>query len=109
MPVTTTAMKIGQVDVLVETATIAGSEHISRSSDVASEVTDAYARAQQTILEVAASTADTLGKVSKRAARPSALEVEFGLKFTATGNVIVAGVSGEATLRVKLTYDAPAA
>jgi hypothetical protein len=34
------------------------------------------------------------------------LVVEFGLKFSAKGNVVVAGATGEATLKVTLTYDA---
>ena len=36
--------------------------------------------------------------------RPDEVEVRFGLKFSAQGNVIVAGAAGEATLEVTLTY-----
>jgi len=32
------------------------------------------------------------------------MQVKFGLKFSAQGNVIVAGAAGEATLEVALTY-----
>jgi hypothetical protein len=31
--------------------------------------------------------------------------VEFGLKFSASGGVIMAGVAGEASLKVTLGYD----
>jgi hypothetical protein len=39
------------------------------------------------------------------ATRPARVEVEFGLRFSASGGVIMAGVAGEATLRVTLSYD----
>ncbi|MGH3830265.1 MAG: CU044_2847 family protein [Pseudonocardiaceae bacterium] len=38
--------------------------------------------------------------------RPDEVKVTFGLKFSAQGNVIVAGASGAATLEVTLTYRA---
>jgi Trypsin-co-occurring domain 1 len=34
--------------------------------------------------------------------------VEFGLKFSASGGVIMAGVAGEASLKVTLSYDVAA-
>ncbi|MGI8686078.1 MAG: CU044_2847 family protein [Acidimicrobiales bacterium] len=42
-----------------------------------------------------------------RAVRPDHLEVAFGIKLAASGKVIVAGLSAEATLAVKVAYDAP--
>ena len=33
------------------------------------------------------------------------MDVEFGLSFSATGGVVMAGVAGEASLRVTLGYD----
>jgi hypothetical protein len=33
------------------------------------------------------------------------VEVEFGLSFTAAGGVIMAGVAGQATLKVTLSWD----
>jgi hypothetical protein len=33
------------------------------------------------------------------------VDVEFGLKFSASGTVIMAGVAGEASLKVTLGYD----
>jgi hypothetical protein len=41
-----------------------------------------------------------------RAVRPDHLEVQFGLSFSANGNVIVAGASARATITVTLSYDA---
>ncbi len=102
----TIPVRVGDVELSVEVSTVAGSEPTSRLSDAAEHVEDAFARAQRAIVEIAASTAEVIGEAAKRGARPNRLEVEFGLKVSVQGNVIVAGTAGEATLRVKLTYDA---
>ncbi len=88
---------------MVETTLVAGTEPTSALGDAADRVVDAFDRAREAIVEIAASTAEVIGRAADRGAHPDHVEVEFGLK----GNVIVAGVSGEATLRVKLTYDRP--
>jgi hypothetical protein len=44
-------------------------------------------------------------ELGERAVRPDHVQVEFGLSFSATGNVIVAGSTVEATLKVSITYD----
>jgi Trypsin-co-occurring domain 1 len=98
-------IRVGDIELLVETVPVAGSEPTSGLDAARDKVVDAYERAQVAIVEVAASTADTIRKLAARTVRPDKLEVEFGLKFSAQGNVIVAGVSGEATLVVRLSYD----
>ena len=50
------------------------------------------------------STAEMINRTGT-AIRPDRVDVEFGLKFTASGGVIMAGVSGEASLTVTLGYD----
>ena len=55
-------------------------------------------------MAAASSTVDVIGQMSERAVRPDQVEVTFGLKFSAQGNVVLAGASGEATLEVKLSY-----
>jgi hypothetical protein len=67
-------------------------------------VLDAFDRAQDTIIQVAKSTAEMINRTGT-AVRPDRVDVEFGLKFTASGGVIMAGVSGEASLTVTLGYD----
>ncbi|HVE96395.1 MAG TPA: CU044_2847 family protein [Pseudonocardiaceae bacterium] len=62
--------------------------------------------AQPAIVEVASSTAEVVETLGQRARRPDQLEVEFGLSFTAKGNVIVVGGEAGAALRVKVVYDA---
>ena len=61
----------------------------------------AFGKAQEAIVEVAKSTAQMIEKAGA-AARPDRVEVEFGLKFSASGGVIMAGVGGEASLKVTL-------
>ncbi|MFD4602224.1 CU044_2847 family protein [Streptomyces sp. NPDC058464] len=100
-------VQVGETELLVETVPVSGTQATSRVGDAAQGVRDAFVRAQNAIVEVATSTIAVLDQAGRRAARPDALEVEFGLKFSAQGNVIVAGSAGEATLRVKLTYNRP--
>jgi hypothetical protein len=93
------------MELLVEVTPVAGSEPTSRIDDAAAAVGDAFARAQETIVEIATKAVGVIEEAGRRAASPKQLEIEFGLKFSAQGNVIVAGASGEATLQVKLTYE----
>jgi len=93
------------MDLLVETMPVTGTEPTSGRLDKAQEaVADAFERAQAAIVAVAESTVATIGRLGERAARPDEMQVKFGLKFSAQGNVIVAGAAGEATLEVALIY-----
>jgi hypothetical protein len=58
-------------------------------------------------IKVARSTAQMIEKAGS-AARPDRVDVEFGLKFSVSGTVIMAGVAGEASLKVTLGYDVAA-
>lgn len=101
-------MQVAGVTLLVETSAVGGSENTSSRLDRAqAAVTDAFDHAQAAIVAVATSTVATIGQLGARAVRPDEVEVKFGLKFAAEGNVIVAGASGEATLEVTLTYRQP--
>lgn len=104
--VKTVPVRLGDVEVLVETSPVAGPEPTSATSDAAERVLDVFVSARDTIVELAGSMSDVIAQTATRGVRPDQLEVEFGLKVSAKGNIIVAGASGEATLRVKLTYDA---
>jgi len=96
-------MRIGDVELLVETSPVAGSEPTSKLSRAQDTVGEAFERAQTAIVAVASSTVDVIGQMSERAVRPDQVEVTFGLKFSAQGNVVLAGASGEATLEVTLS------
>jgi hypothetical protein len=98
-------MRVGGIDLLIETMPMAGTEQTSGKLDRAQEaVGDAFDRAQSAIVAVAESTVATIGQLGKRSVHPDEMQVKFGLKFSAQGNVIVAGAAGEATLEVALTY-----
>ena len=90
-------MRVGEVDLLVETVPVAGTEPTSGLDKVGGRIVDAFAAAREAIVEVASSTAEVVGQLGQRARRPS---------FTAKGNVIVVGGEAGAALRVKVVYDA---
>jgi len=69
-------------------------------------VVDAFSKAQEAIMEVAASTTTMIAKATHSGTHPDRFEVEFGVGISAKGNVIVASASGEATLKVTMIYDA---
>jgi hypothetical protein len=97
---------LGGVEVMVETAAVAGSEHTSKLGDAANRVVDAFAEAEAVIGAVSDRVATIVGNVAERVSRPASMEVSFGLKFTAQGSVFVASASGEASLLVKVVYEA---
>ncbi|MGH3390349.1 MAG: CU044_2847 family protein [Actinomadura sp.] len=89
---------------MIEVVPAAGSESTSRLEDMGGRALDAFDRARDAVVAIAASTAEAIDRLHERAVRPEQVEVEFGLKFSAQGGVVVAGVSGESTLVVKVTY-----
>ncbi|MEV7988349.1 CU044_2847 family protein [Micromonospora sp. NPDC085948] len=107
----TVAVRVGAVEVLVEVVPVGGSqqtsarERVDRAVDYAA---GAFERAQSAVEEIAVSTARMVGRVTRRVGSPESVEVEFGLKVSAKGDVIVAGASGEASLKVKIIYGATA-
>jgi hypothetical protein len=97
-------VQVGDVEVLAQTVPVPGTEP---TSAVADRVLEAFDRAQEVIVEMARSTAAVIERAAARAARPDHVEIEFSLGFSVTGKVVmVAGATGEATLRVLLSYDA---
>lgn len=98
-------VRVGNAEIEVEAVAVAGTESTSgRAGRAAGSVLDAFDRAQDAIVEVARSTAEMIVKAGA-AARPDRVEVEFGLKFSASGGVIMAAVAAEASLKVTLGYD----
>lgn len=101
-------VRVGNIEIEVEAIPAAGTEATSgRAAKATGNVLEAFSRAQEAIIEVAKSTAQMIEKAGA-AARPDRVDVEFGLKFSASGGVIMAGVAGEASLKVTLGYDVTA-
>jgi Trypsin-co-occurring domain 1 len=100
-------VRVGDVEIEVEAVPAAGTEAtVGRAERAAGSALEAFSRAQDAIAEVARSTAAMIEKTGA-AAQPDRVEVEFGLKFSASGGVIMAGVAGEASLKVTLSYEVP--
>ena len=99
-------VRVGDTEIQVEAVVVASTQPTSggKAAKAAGTVLDAFDRAQDTIIQVAKSTAEMINRTGT-AVRPDRVDVEFGLKFTASGGVIMAGVSGEASLTVTLGYD----
>jgi hypothetical protein len=98
-------VRVGNIEIEVEAVPVAGTEATSgRTAKAAGNVLEAFDRAQDAIIEVARSTAQMIDRAGV-AVRPDRVDVEFGLKFSASGTVIMAGVAGEASLKVTLGYD----
>ncbi|MFC4066307.1 CU044_2847 family protein [Actinoplanes subglobosus] len=100
----TIPVRVGAVEVLVEVVPVAGSQQTSTGGRAADRALDAFERAQAAVEEIAVSTARMVGRVTRRVGSPESVEVEFGLKVSAKGDVIVAGASGEASLKIKIIY-----
>jgi hypothetical protein len=98
-------VQVGDIQIEVEAISVTGTEPTSgRAARAAENVAEAFARAQDTIVEVAKSTARVIER-AEGAARPDRVDVEFGLSFSASGGVIMVAVAGAATLKITLGYD----
>jgi hypothetical protein len=98
---------VGDTEILVEAVPVRlpGDEPTAGGvGGLTERARDAFTQAQSTIVEIATSTATALGQAG-RAVRPDAMEIEFGINFSAKGDIIVAGAGGSVSLKVKLTYD----
>jgi hypothetical protein len=99
-------MRVGGLDLLVEVVTPPGSEQTSGRLDHAGQkVVGGFDRAEAAIEAIATRLAGMLDKLAERAVQPDRVEVQFGLKFTAEGGILVAGSSVEASLQVTIGYD----
>ncbi|MEU7798846.1 CU044_2847 family protein [Micromonospora arborensis] len=98
-------VRVGDVELWVETARVAGTENTSTAGRT-QKVVDAFERAQDAIVAVSDQVARTVTRLAARSARPDRVDVEFGLKFSGKGDVIVASGSGEVALKVVISYDA---
>ncbi len=86
--------------------TAAGPEPRSALADKAADgLVDAFDHAQDVIEAIATRLAGTVESLAERAVHPDTVEVEFGLAFTASGGIVVAGSSVQASLRVTIGYD----
>ena len=99
------AVRVGDIEIEVEAVPVAGTEATSgRAAKAAGNVVEAFGRAQDAIIEVAKSTTQMIDKAGA-AARPDPGGGGVRAEVLASGTVIMAGVAGEASLKVTLGYD----
>ncbi|MDG4779393.1 CU044_2847 family protein [Micromonospora sp. WMMD961] len=94
--------EINGVPVLVEVVPI-GDEYTS-TRPAQQKAEELFVKAQSVIEGMVASTAEMMRSAAYRAARPSQVEVQFGLKFSTQAGVIFASAASEASLNVKLVF-----
>jgi hypothetical protein len=94
---------VGEVEIAVETVPAPASE-LTFGRNAQGRAREAFIRAQEAILEVARSTAEMIDGAAAVGVRPDQVELEFGLRFSAAGGVILAAASDQSSLHVTLTY-----
>ena len=87
--------------IYIEAEPTFGSEETSVSS--IQQLTSAFDRARETAVKVTGSMVSAI-RAMEDALTPDEFALEFGIKFKADGNVVVASVGTEATLNIKMTY-----
>lgn len=97
-------LDIGGFRMLAETAQSPGIERTSSARRVAESSTRAFEHAQEAIIAIAVSTAETIRKAGVAAKAPEEVSVSFGLKFSGHAGVLLAAASTEASLAVTLVY-----
>ena len=79
-----------------DTSTRSGTNAIERAQN-------AFENAKESIFAICQSVVQTIDKVDD-AITPDEFTLEFGIKFKVDGSVLLAAVSSEATLTVKMVY-----
>ena len=78
-------VRVGDTEIQVEAVVVAGTEPTSgKAAKAAGTVLDAFDRAQDTIIQVAKSTAEMINRTGT-AIRPDRVDVEFGLPLPSSG------------------------
>jgi Trypsin-co-occurring domain 1 len=80
-----------------------GSEATSAHGTPTARIDQAFENAKESIIAVCQSMVDTVRKVDT-AVTPDEFSLEFGIKFKADGTILLASVSTEASLTVRMTY-----
>lgn len=95
--------KVNGKTIYIETEFVPGSEEVSAAKKTMGEVENAMTQARETIISVAESLFSSV-KAIDQALTPDEFLLEFAIKFTAEGQVVVAKASAEAGIKVALTY-----
>ena len=99
----TISVNVDGATVIIEAQPVYGSEYTNAQKAI-EKVEDAFERARSTVNLVASGMIQTVRSMSEDLT-PDQFELEFGIKFSVDGTVLVASVSSETTLKVKLIYN----
>ena len=80
-----------------------GSRGVTSGSKVTSNVNNAWEEAKKTIVAMSEDLVGAVKSIDKKVT-PDEFTLEFGLKFSADGNVFVASASAEASLQITMKY-----
>ena len=94
-------MRFGTTDVLVQTDAPESPVRL-----LSTRVTADYENTEQAILGVVKSIDGTIGRMSALPARPSQVQVQFGMNVLPNGEALMAKGAGDALLTFTLTYEA---
>lgn len=97
-------VELDGVSLVVEAAVIPGSEDTSTLDDRIDGIGDAFDRLPATLTSIAKRLVIAAQQLGREAMEPSEISAEFGLKLSATGQVILVSGTAEASLSVTLTY-----
>ncbi|MDI6098812.1 CU044_2847 family protein [Actinoplanes sp. NEAU-A12] len=96
--------EINGVEVLVEVTKSAGSEPTSGFQRSAEKISDLLDRAQIVIEAIANSISETGQRIAQQASQANQIEIQFGLKFSAQGKIIIGASTAEGSLAVKMIF-----
>jgi hypothetical protein len=96
-------VQVGETTVYIEMSSGSGAGEEHTSGGAIGRVQDSFERAKQTIVNLSSEMVRAVRSIDQ-ALTPNEFTLEFGVKFTIDGNVVIAALSSEATLNVKLVY-----
>ena len=102
------AFDIGGVSVMVEAVSEPGVQPTARGDDAGRKLENAFERARDVIERLATSVSDLRTRIATEGRAPDQVELQFGLSFSAEGNIILASSTVGANLSVRITYADPA-
>ena len=97
-------VELDGVTLVVEAAVTPGSEDTSTLDDRVERINDAFDRLPAILTSISKRLIVATQELSHEAMKPSEISAEFGLKVSATGQVILVSGTAEASLSVTLTY-----
>lgn len=100
-------VRLGEGTVWVEAVVPPGTQPTAALDKAADRVLDAFEAVPGAIADLATKVSSAVEDLASRSVRPDEVGVEFGLKLTTTGSLIVASGTGQASLLVKVTYKKP--